>query len=377
MAADRTMTNQAATQSGRQTLDSIQALRGIAACLVVLYHTAGVERVYAHATFQPLSPFLFFGAEGVDLFFVISGFIIVWTSFDSFEKPAAIPKYLARRAARIFPLYWIFFAFALLMGRLGLSHAVEGRDNVGNMISIFFLLPIECVHIVPVSWTLTFEFLFYCLFALALPFRRRVFPLFLLGWFLLVVAAAIYPPGASDPLSFVHRVANVVFHVRTIEFMFGCLVALQLKRKIPSRPLLWFGLGVLIFAAAGVRLYLRDPTAHISVWQSDLIVLFGLGSTAIVFGAVAFEARRGGTFVPRWLVKLGDASYALYLCHVFVLVAARRVLEPLNRPGPLWHLAWLLALLGSALVAGLLSYWFLEQPLLRASRRAINRYFGT
>ncbi len=112
MPADRTMTNDAAAQSERQTLDSIQALRGIAASLVVLYHTAVVERAYGHSSFQPLSPFHFFGAEGVDLFFVISGFIIVWTSFDSFEKPSAIPKYLARRVARIFPLYWIFFAFS-------------------------------------------------------------------------------------------------------------------------------------------------------------------------------------------------------------------------------------------------------------------------
>ncbi len=352
----------------RQTLNSVQALRGVAASLVLLYHLATTDEKFGLSSFHPLDIFRYVGAQGVDLFFVISGFIIVWTNLDSLGHPERVPRYLVRRILRIFPLYWLFFAFAFVMARVGLSHALDDGTAADpwNILGIFFLLPIKCVHVVPVSWTLTFEFFFYCLFGVMLCFRPRRLPWLLLTWFLLVVLFNGFAPPIDEPTSVLSRVSYVALGLRTIQFMFGAAIALFLKGRTLPMPALWCGAGGLLYAVGGARVAMLERLAHVSdLWRPELIVVFGLGSAGMLAGAVSYERRYGGAFVPRWLISLGDASYALYLSHLFVFAILRRVFSPLNRPSMPAHAAWLIALGACGFAVGLFCYRFLERPVMQ------------
>jgi exopolysaccharide production protein ExoZ len=354
-------------------LDSVQGLRGIAASMVLFYHLARTELDAGRSDVHILRPFLYFGAEGVDLFFVISGFIILWTNFDRFGAVSYIPKYLARRAARIFPLYWFYLAFAILSAAIGLNHAVAAASGRWNMVGITFLLPLECVHIVPVSWTLTFELWFYAVFAFTLFFRRRFFLPLLAAWFVMVCVHTGLTGHGGDSPSLLARILNVVVHFRTTEFMAGCLVAMALRsgRRLPPKTTALAG--ALVFALAGFRLWQLDPGATGSVWQVELIALFGLGAAGIVTGSVCQELKVGARFVPRWLVRLGDVSYSLYLAHLFAFAVIRRFADRLNSASLPGHMLWLLVLATGGFAAGFLSYHFLERPMLSVANRAIKR----
>ena len=355
-----------------RTLDSVQALRGIAASLVVLYHLATVEFFYGRTHLRLLRPFLYFGAEGVDLFFVISGFVICWSNFDSFGRRRDIPKFAARRISRIYPLYWFYLVFAIAMAGLGFSHALEAASNPWNLVGIVLLLPMELTHIVPVSWTLSFELWFYAVFGFTLLFERRWILPALAVWFGLVIIFSV-DPGILGPSLLLRRITAVVVHLRTVEFMLGCLIALTLRRGVLPLPLLFIVGGTALFAAAGVRLFFTDPEVTASVWRNDLVILFGLGSASIVAGAVAAELRGGPSSVPRWLVALGDCSYSLYLSHLFAIAVARRVFDRLNGGVVASHIVWLALLAIAAFLSGVLSYRFLERPMLTSMNRVIDR----
>ncbi len=356
----------------RRSLDSIQGLRGIAAALVVLYHLSKAELEFSRSGFSIVRPFLYFGAEGVDLFFVISGFIILWTNLDGFGKVEALSRYAVRRITRIYPLYWVFFAFALLMAIFGFSHTLEAAGGRWNLLDAFFLLPIECTHIVPVSWTLTFEMWFYTFFGFSHCLPRRWFSRLLVVWLLCIVAGYFLSTSQPELHSRASRIADIVLSVRNLEFMGGCVIGLILARRSLPWPGVFFLAGILIFAAGGVRLWQLDPASSASVWRADLILIFGLGSAFMVAGAVGYELTRDARFVPRWLARLGDMSYSLYLSHLFAFAVLRRLVEPLNRPGLPAHLLWLGTLLCGGLLSGWLTYQLIELRMIRTFSALIN-----
>src|SRR4051812_5118943 len=95
----------------RDRFDSLQALRGVACLMVVCYHAAAAERGYG-LSFSPLRPALWVGFGGVDVFFVLSGFIIATIGRPDLGRPDRLPTYLFRRFWRVFPTYWLALAAA-------------------------------------------------------------------------------------------------------------------------------------------------------------------------------------------------------------------------------------------------------------------------
>jgi len=144
-------------------LYNIQALRGVAVLLVVLYHLCCAEaKLWPHADFKYFS-LLKFGFGGVDLFFVISGFIITFVNYDSLGNPKAIPSYLEKRFLRIFPLYWLVFGFiaVTIHYEVGVHGSVEYVPFFGH-IKALLLLPQNSTNyaLVPVAWSLVYEVIF-------------------------------------------------------------------------------------------------------------------------------------------------------------------------------------------------------------------------
>ena len=142
-------------------LIGIQYLRGLAALLVVVHHIIECQYNFAGARMIPREIVLV-GSVGVDLFFVISGIIMMVSSFPRDRRPLRPLEFLKRRGQRIYPLYWCFAALILLIGAVGVSSG-EHR-TVDDLIRSLLLLPSK-VGLLSYAWTLQDEVYFYAAFA--------------------------------------------------------------------------------------------------------------------------------------------------------------------------------------------------------------------
>ena len=175
------------TRPPRQKLASIQALRAIAAFGVVACHLFGFERNYIAG--PGITPAAFqYGMVGVDLYFVISGFIITLMCKGRFGRQGEAPRFLWRRFIRVYPifLFWCLAVFAVFLLHPGMVNTSHGRPDV---LRSFLLLPQRNLPLLLVSWTLVYEAFFYVLFAGALRWlREEDLPRCLLAWAVVVVA---------------------------------------------------------------------------------------------------------------------------------------------------------------------------------------------
>ncbi|MCR5880886.1 acyltransferase [Phenylobacterium sp. J367] len=332
---------------------SIQYLRGFAAFGVLIYHAA--ERAGGHFGT---------GAAGVDVFFVISGFIM-WVV--TCGKPPSPGQFLIRRVQRIVPLYW---GLTLLV--VGVALAAPWifpamQVTAEAVVKSLFFVPYRdhtglIAPLVIPGWTLNYEMFFYVLFAFGLmaPVRLR-------AW---LVSAALVALVAIRPLG---DVTNPVWATYTnpllLEFGAGIwLGKAWAEDRLPGVRAGWALVfaGLIGFAVAGF--------SGIDVERARFLI-WGLPALALVAGAVAIE--RNGT-VPRLkpLQALGDASYSLYLVHGLAISAVVRLLDMAGLASPALILAGGLI---AGVVAGLITYHLVEKPLMGlfktglGSRRTAHR----
>lgn len=313
-------------------LNSVQYLRAVAALAVVVFHAG--ERTGLHVTI---------GAAGVDIFFVISGFVMYLTST---RRPVTPGRFMLDRIKRIVPLYWIATGVMIAGAWVGLFPNLV-LEPVHALASLFFI-PMQSPssgEVWPVlvqGWTLNYEMFFYLIFAASLfcpPRWRLVFPLGILA--ALVTAGALAAPAGPIGLTYTQPIL--------LEFAAGMLMAAcWLKGWIPR----WHtGLFLALAGLAGFA----------------LIFAFGLGfdaricgplATMLVFGAITLETHGKMPRLPG-LTYLGNASYSIYLWHTFAVSVLVKIAGATGLP-PLP--SFLLAIAGGA-VAGIISYQIIERPL--------------
>ena len=348
-------------------LEGLQALRGVAALLVVLFHAAQIWRVHSGADESVIAGPWDQGWAGVDLFFVISGFVMVWIGADIARGGRAAARFAWRRAARIYPLWWVFCSlmalyFWLTYGQPA-SPDIVGADGAwGYYAASLSLWPQSATPVLSVGWTLSFEIVFYALFALLLllPGRARV-PLILLWGAAILLSWAVLPATGllpDDPL-------QVLYHPLSAEFAIGAGAAALLRWKPPGYALANAALviGATIFAIT--LLHGVDTDQH--DFMRRRVVVYGVSGGLILFGVAALE-RIDRLDVPRWLKGLGDVSYSLYLVHILVLLAMRRVLAVpgwLDSAGVAGFAGFVLLGAAASVLAAVVSYRLLERPLLR------------
>ncbi len=293
------------------------------------------------------------GAAGVDLFFVISGFIIVLVGGQG-VAPAA---FLRARALRVVPLYWLL---TLVVAGAGL--AMGKAADPGRLLASLAFWPRAGLDgrddpVLIQGWTLNYEAFFYLAFAavLLLPVRFRL--LTLTGVFagLSLAGLAVHPAGVAgaaytSPL--------------LLEFLAGAWLCRAWQRKVVPQG----GRAALLLAAGVLALAVQAGAEQVGAGLSDRwqVVAWGLPALLILAGALGLEAGGALPWVPG-LRAVGDASYALYLTHLMVLWAVLPVLHP-------WPVAvaFPLALL-ACVAAALLVHHGMERPVARllAGRRAI------
>ena len=320
----------------RATLRNVQALRAVAALMVVCVH---LQVLAAMAGAPPNATDA--GNAGVDLFFVISGFIMVFTTG---RKPQGPLTFLGSRLRRIAPLYWCVTLAVFAVARLAPALVQNTPSDLGRLIDSLLFIPAPRPDgtlrpVVFVGWTLNFEMAFYGLFALGLLAPRRWIGAVAVAGALLL---AVLWGGAARPASPV-----LAFYTTpmVLEFGAGMMLGLIWPRLDPPERLA--GLLTAMIAAAFLLMLLAPW-----LWPHvDRLFAFGLPATAIVAASLALE-RRGRAARWPWLQALGAASYAIYLSHFFVTQAVVLVARKAGLHGP-WEAAAAAAVAfgGVALVA--------------------------
>ncbi|MEL6323741.1 MAG: acyltransferase [Pseudomonadota bacterium] len=345
-----------------QQLVQLQALRAYAAVIVALVHilhdldqTTGTHYFYT-------TPFDL--KSGVDLFFVLSGFIIVYVSAPFMGEVSYRPRFLFRRLTRIAPAYWLYTSLMAIIV-LGLPQlAPNTTTSPIHMISSYLFLPWPAPDgalgpILGVGWTLLYEMMFYLVFSLMIGLRlwRAIAAT---GAVFLSLIALRFSFGTSLPF-YLDYWSNPII----LEFLAGAVIGglfVSSNRRF-SWPL---GAGLITLAFAWL----------VGVHQIDAlkalprVIALGVPSAAIVFAmTMAAERLPMGLSQPRWLVRIGDSSYSLYLSHFFAIGAGVFILEKSGVLALLPAWAWITPLLGLCIAVGLLSYYLFEKPLMDAARR--------
>jgi peptidoglycan/LPS O-acetylase OafA/YrhL len=275
-------------------LHSVQMLRGLAAITVMIYHIRASEtQLIGPGPGQlPLVGGLFTnGFLGVDLFFVISGFIMVFVAAASPASPRVAAEFLFARFARIYPLWWVFAALmtAYMLLTYGLHGEVEagfaaigrGIPPVEYLVKSFLLAPQPDHPILGVGWTLVHEVHFYVVFALVLLAPPRVRPWLVAAWGGLVLAGALM--GLSSPIA--GTLLELATYPMTLEFILGAGVGWLVTSGRRWRPALVSAIAVfwLVFAACA--------HAEVTEWTLSMgrVLWFGLPCVLLVYGFASLD----------------------------------------------------------------------------------------
>jgi len=354
----------------RTKLNSIQTLRGIAAILVAYAHSIDLQEVYSSSWQQHFFYWENFGAFGVDLFFVISGFIICYSA-EKYTGLRAGGRFLVHRFKRINPIYYAAI-LPLLLLRL-VDWKIRRLPNTAiaadEWIKTILLLPVTDRHhwvhtMLPITWTLSFEWLFYLLFFLTIVTRIRQKTILL--WIIILLLVAIdllHGPWKDFRLSFL---TNPIL----LEFILGSLLY-RCYRKFQLPPtfawlLLIAGIGCCLLEIfrgfgpiddSGDTIYGVNSVRRVLWW--------GLPALCIVGGCIFLEKNAVTAFVrpKRWLLLLGNASYSIYLTQDLTYMVLKRLYISTG-----FFLAADLAVILQLLLAiavGLLFYSKIERSLLR------------
>jgi exopolysaccharide production protein ExoZ len=340
----------------RSSLLGVQFLRGAAALMVAYFHL--VEQIPEYASIYRRYLFGWDGLScGVDIFFVISGFIISLSS--SVASPG---RFLVRRVIRVVPLYWFFtilLAAVILVVPGVFKSTVLTSDYFFK--SLFFIPFFNSSHnndLVPLlvpGWSLNFEMFFYLVFAgtLFLPSRFR---LYLCGVaFALIVALGLFIS--------IETALGFYSNYRILEFYMGMLIAHAYSSdRLPSLNLrsCWLVLG------SGFAAMMMPTLSFIEAGGFIFEILFRVvPAAAVVLSVVALENLRQETYL-KFPLLLGDASYSIYLSHIFSLGVARLIWDWVCTGVPSVFLAVAFGLLSMTLViiVGIAVYRFIERPLL-------------
>lgn len=352
----------------RGELVGVQYLRGLAAAMVVLLHLTGqiARRDPAFAVPYGLG-------AGVDIFFVISGFVM---AYSTGEGAAMGPgRFLLRRLVRIVPLYWAVSAVMLAILLLAPGVTQSARLDWSHVLRSFLFLPAPHPHpangglffplIVP-GWTINLEMFFYLVFAagLALGGRRRLVPL--AGTSAILVAVVLL--GADGPPMAPRSAMGFYANPRLFEFVGGMWLAVAFRR-LPRPPL-----AVLLTAGALAAVVLALAAGD---GANAVGAAFWSRAAASVVLVYAGACLTGPTYrtgpAHRMAAMLGDSSYSLYLSQTFTVSAWGQVGTRLGLfDGGAGRVLFLAGGMVAAAAGGWLCWRFVERPVTAATRRAVE-----
>jgi len=329
----------------KQNFHSIQQLRGIAALLVVAFHLHMLSGIInLKSSFLEMAGR--FGEIGVDIFFVLSGFLMIYTTRKKPPGFATAIEFMRARITRIAPLYWVLtIAFAIALFAMPTHFDAHPFDPQHLWKSLLFIPAYnhlgQPVPVIYTGWTLNYEMFFYVIFAMAICFtRKHAFTI------IITTFASLSLFSLTDPSSLLLQTYTSPI---LLEFAAGCAIALVYDRKAVHWKL------ALLCLLAGLCLIpvLATPALHRSVH-------YGIPATLIVFGALMLE-KDGKWFQLRTLHLIGNSSYSLYLTHIFTLPIVLRIIRKLGIVAVLHPTIATLIIIAICVLVGHLTYIIVEK----------------
>lgn len=341
-------------------INTVQVLRAVAAIFVVFGH--------AMATAQRIGPFdrpLIPTGAGVDLFFAISGFIMVYSSENMFGKIGVRWKFLIRRILRVAPLYWISTTLYLALLLVAFTQGKQLPSVVAILCSYLFIPNADYgmvanvpFPILSLGWSLNYEMFFYFIFSIFIVFPREA-----------AVFCVVIVLGAAVLIGLLFEPINVVVETWTqpiiLEFAFGLLIGLAYRRGllVPNSV----RVAAVVFA---VMLLAFDvgQLSHLAQTPNDFRRALGWGvPTALILAASVLGADPLPLSFEKAAGALGDASYSLYLTHPFVFLLLQRVWAKVFGV----HLLWIMITIGLifAVSLSIAINKMIERPLIMRLQR--------
>jgi len=301
-------------------IESVQALRGLAALAVMFFH----YRWILNLDTPGLGDQLFgLGAVGVDLFFIISGFVITLSIKRTQPKQISTVIFIKKRAIRLLPAYYVLLLITFLFS--GAMSTFHYPEKVRNLLSALTFTPYDAAHapfyvdasgMYGIRWTLNYEIYFYLITAVSLFFRKNWLVLY--GFFACSLVALPLFAGFTPTLNvsgynFGSAHVNLMTNPIIWQFLAGVTIGL-LYPYLKNTPAKWsFPLLFLAIAAAVWGMYFNGYNNH------------GIDSAGafltLLFLAVVICDRYLARYTPRFLVYLGKISYSLYLLHTMLNTA--------------------------------------------------------
>lgn len=333
-------------------IESIQAMRGLAAVGVAAYHVYLIMlQQTGVATFETISRY---GYLGVPFFFVLSGFIVTLAHGADVGHPGRLGRYVWSRASRVYPIYWLLTLGFMAAAMIGLAEVDFSLSPVGVLENLLL------IHLTPdfgpaplkVAWTLFFEIRFYILFGLAILNLRLA---------LSVGGAWLVAMLVLDP---VNAFAREALSFWNLSFLFGVAGAVGYAR-LPSTA--WRYLVPAGLLVGGVSLALTDVLALRDLTSASILPV-SLGFALLILG-LALAEKQHKFSAGRFLRLLGDASYSVYLVHSAVISVAIMLVSRLPVLAELPGSVVYFPVLVGAVFAGVVIHWLIEKPLLRTMKR--------
>lgn len=335
---------------------SIQFLRGLAVMMVVFHHTISKIRIMNPESFIPYSGF---GGAGVDIFFVISGFIM-WVTTAS--KPSSPAYFWYRRIIRVVPLYW-FFIFIIIVPKLFIpdlfqSAQLDPEHIVKSLLFIPHYHPVVSDQIWPIlipGWTLNYEMFFYFLFGASLFLSQSARLPVLILTFLLLVSIGQWMPSDS-PLLITYTDSLL------LEFLAGIIIGVFYTRGFALNSTLTRAM-----LTASIILFVGTETSILPGGARALT--WGVPAILLVIATLSLE--KGGKISRHnSLQKIGDASYSIYLSHILTIEVVELLWMKFD-----WQmetvtsqLTFLVFCLVASMLVGIVAYNMIERPSLKLLR---------
>lgn len=341
---------------------SIQILRGIAALLIVFAHTLhDTSQITNESWLINFYGLPQFGYVGLDLFFVISGFIMILIHGNDFLKPKAARIFIVKRIIRIVPLYWLFtiFAASLLLFLPELFSKGKVFDIEHFLASLLFFpwynSAGDLFPVLAVGWTLNVEMYFYAVFALTLILSKKYF-LFSIS-FILIFGVLIF------------NIINVSFTYFLmigkpilLEFLIGVYIGWLYREKIKiKKPRVWLS----------VSLFIIFSNVFLDIDEAYRVIYKGIPSAILIYSLLSLESEYGCKYCNKYLIILGNASYSIYITHPFLYKGAIKLFGNLH-PDLLILCSILCSIFG-----GILIYYAIEKPMYNFMKIKYSNYLGS
>jgi exopolysaccharide production protein ExoZ len=310
-----------------KNLNSIQTLRFFAAFIVLLYHIR--ETIVINDVL--IGELLFRnGAIGVDVFFVISGFIMEFSIKEDYYPKKYSLKFFVKRLSRIIPLYFLAtFLYIIFFSNI---HNLVQPWFIKEIFKAFAFIPIDFKHVGPfygqpiliVGWTLNYEMFFYAIFSISLIFSkiRYHFLISIAVSFLIIIPIInqfMLQGKLYEALPYLKLCSNTINY----DFIFGVLIGFVYKKR---KVLFNYFFLIVLFSTSVILFCIQLMTNYLYGYGLEG---WGISSALIVFSLLYLERDYGMKF-SKYFVWGGGISYSIYLLHVLVFFALLNIYQFFN-----------------------------------------------